>query len=264
MRSSRHADQIRIALKRGQSTQRKTNTGVFFDPEYRELLTFDGVRKYVLPAGPRTLLSFDGPRVFHNGTLRFLHYDSEVLAVEFERSRITDRGYSYYSTTTQANVSGWFLALQRGNHLPVRLPHDWWMWTRNWRKTQERWRRGRKLNNSPEPDKYDELFELFRERVPWCSRDESYPRYGTWDYTWWFHWDKYVDNVAQALWTSLRFLHEDQNHRYFTYEWGEHPWGKNPTWPLPQHWVRRFIDADAERRWRKREKRNGRPCLPIY
>ena len=77
----------------------------------------------------------------------------------------------------------------------------------------------------------------FRNHVDWLWRDMR-SRY-------WFCWDKFDPDQAKSYLASTSFLRKDQNWRYFEYDWDENGL-----------WTRRFINEDAERRWKLREKRS--------
>jgi hypothetical protein len=192
------------------------------------------------------------------GTLEFMHYDTRVLSVNFDSSRITDYGFDGYSTTTDRNIREWVSAMRQLGYIPkYTLPYNWAAWTANGRARRPRRRQGKSLNNV---QKADELFDEFRRLAPWCG----FTQFSTdGPMTRWFDWDKYDDKFAQRYWDSKRFLATDQNYRYFTYVWDMSWMRACLPWPLPHHWIRRFISGDAERRWKKRERKHGRPCQPI-
>lgn len=250
-REPRHAKLIRVAIKRGLSTNAETNTAVYYTKPSVVLLGLNGTEEFETPGGFRELLTLNGPMRFMTGQLQFFHHDTRVLVVNFDQGWISDHGYHDYSMTTQRNIDGWMDALKP--YLP-NLPWEWHRWTTNWRRKHEMIRQGRKLNTLPE---MDEDLMLFRNRVPWTECDNHYitPR----EQLWKFYWKKFDQKLADAYWDSRRFLREDLNRRYFRYDWSIDTPGR----PLPHHWIRHFIDRDAERRWRNRERRNGRPCPRI-
>jgi hypothetical protein len=71
----------------------------------------------------------------------------------------------------------------------------------------------------------------FVQRIPWVVHG-------------WFLWEAYDERLADAFHESLRDLQKDQNWRWFDYDWDQ-----------DGNWSRRFINPDAERRFRQKEKK---------
>lgn len=247
----RHEDSVRLVMKRGVYVHNATHIRTEYRQRRTKLLTFEGLQSFPTPPGFRALLSFDGPSWAMTGEMRFFHYDTEVLTVNFDDEWITDHGYFGHSTTTDRNLREWMDVLDK--FLPT-LPWDWKKWTTNWRDKRPIRRMGCWLKCVQDID--DDLVR-FRARVPWLRL--SYPTTQRGEMEWRFYWRKYDDALADAFWVSKEFLSRDLNRRYFKYDWQGYETSLN-AWP--HHWVRSFISADAERRWRAREKRNGRVCPP--
>ena len=247
----RHVRQVYGAINRCRVRDAKSNSAVWAEGPKRQLLTMEGPRSYDTPLRSFTLLTMTGPQYYFEGVLTFEYYDTVVLVVDFFNCRLTDYGYHEYSQSTRSNVKNWLDAVEDRFRLKGKIPYDWYRWTDSWRRPRETGRHRR----SPERE-VDVLLERFRFKAPWVSHDLSPGRP-----CWWFHWDRYDDKLAQQFWDSRRFLTEDQNHRYYDYHWSDDPECPGPSHPI--RWVRHFKDGDAMRRWRQREKRNGRPCPPI-
>lgn len=81
----------------------------------------------------------------------------------------------------------------------------------------------------------------FMARVPWCQRVDGVN---------WFHWPAFDEDLAYAWGGGKYFLRQSQNWRYFTYAWNEQG-----------EWERRFIDAEAEKRWNARERKKRKRDL---
>lgn len=246
----RHSKQLAKVLRHGETSHAKSHTAAFRLNPKRDLLTFEGPIRVQMPALSDVLLTFEGPQYRTRGSIWFKHWDTDVLAIDFDRQLVTDFGYGDYSITTRNNISGWMDAIRDGfGFSREELPYDWYRWTTCWRAPRGTRHRNR---GTPKRDE-DPLFDLFRMHAPWVVRNMD--RTG-WHH-WWFHWPSYDRSLAEQYHESRRFLRDNQNWRYFTFEW---------KWcPITQRhrWERRFISDGAMRLWRQREKRNGRPCPPI-
>jgi hypothetical protein len=77
----------------------------------------------------------------------------------------------------------------------------------------------------------------FAARMPWCRRIDNVN---------WFHWPSYKADRAEEYFLSHTDLGYRQNWRWFTYRWDDE-----------NQWSRQFIDKDAERRWRARERKKS-------
>ena len=194
-----------------------------------------------------------GPQYHFKGVLTFRYYDTTVLIVDLHNRRLTDFGYHEYSISTRKNVKDWLDAVVDRFRLKHKIPYDWYRWTDCWRARRETGRDQRR----PERE-VDVLLERFRAKAPWVQRDWS----GRWGSAWWFCWEKYDAALADDFWGSKRFLADNQNFRYYDYHWSDDPECPRAVPALPIRWIRHFKDGDAMRRWRQREKRNGRPCPP--
>lgn len=248
---SRHVRQVTGAINRLRVSDAKSNSAVWAEGPPRTLLTMTGPRTYSTPLRSFSLLTMVGPRYYFEGVLTFRYYDTTVLVVDLYNKRLTDFGYHEYSISTRKNVRDWLDAVKDRFHLSHKIPHDWYRWTDCWRPPRETGRDKKR----PERE-VDVLLERFRYHAPWVELDMR-PG-GT---CWWFYWNKYDEKVADQLWDAKRFLADNQNHRYYDYHWSDDPDCPGPVTPL--RWVRHFKDDNAMRRWRQREKRNGRPCPPI-
>lgn len=80
-------------------------------------------------------------------------------------------------------------------------------------------------------------YARFVARVPWTKGG-------------WFHWDLFNKDLADQYDEGESFLQENNNWRWFDYDWDQ-----------TGNWSRKFINADAERRYRQREKRWQRTSM---
>jgi len=98
----RHAEQLEKAFLNGRVAHKKTNTAVIFEGEAERFTTFEGLHWRA------------------TGRMTFEHWDTSVLAVDFDRDMITDFGYTGYSMTTDTNLRGWHRALCGAGFLGMR------------------------------------------------------------------------------------------------------------------------------------------------
>jgi len=87
------------------------------------------------------------------------------------------------------------------------------------------------------PPDGDTPYGRFASRMPWVKDG-------------WFLWEHYDPVLADVFHEGERDLRETQNWRWFTYDWDQYG-----------IWAKRFINADAERRFRKKEKYRCRRSL---
>lgn len=189
-----------------------------------------GNRKCVVDGRYDPIWTFLGIVHRIHGTVTCYYFDSAVFAIDFINERVTDFGMRGYSMTTGPNINGWESAVDK----LLTLTGGKWRWN------YSRWT----FSNKPRKDYYwkpaeptpETDFERFCKRLPWIYIDKSGQR--------WFLWKKYDETLAQQYDDGWTFLHNDQNWRYFEYDWDSKK-GYN--------WVRKFKDKDAERRWNLRE-----------
>lgn len=177
--------------------------------------------------------TFEGGLWHATGKLDVWHHGSWVLAVDFDRDLVTDFGYRGYSATTTRVVNGWLWDLQSMNfhYMQSLSPHHdpfEWTWSYAYNKNEkfrgEGWR--------------EEMFDRFRKRVPWVKWIDGHPWYSG------SHWYTSLDKKYRDM---HRDLLKDGGWRWWTGDWTE-----------SGLWVKRFIDADAKRRWNALQKRRQR------
>lgn len=161
--------------------------------------------------------TFTGPFMQLKGVIEFDYYESRILTVDFVNRRVTDHGMSSYGSDTRKTLGGYFYALAClfKADVPSRIRYRYSRWTEIPRPKTSRHR--------------------FMQRAPWVDVD---------GYTVWFRWDYYDQGLVDIYDASEAFLRKGQNWRWFEYDWD-----------ADGRWSRKFIDANAERRYRQREKR---------
>jgi len=183
--------------------------------------------KRIEVSGPyKPLWTFVGPIHRVEGVVTCFYYNQPVFAVDFINARITNFDMTSYSLSTGANIRGWEYSCWRMFTFPayVRVYHSWMC--------------------APPPYEHhqpgsDGAYDRFSCRVPWVHDDPRGVR--------WFAWEHYDRDLARVYHQSNAFLSGDQNWRYFDYDWDD--FGK---------WTRHFKNADAERRWKMRERKRER------
>lgn len=190
-----------------------------------------GNRKIEVAGEQRTWQTHYGDWTSLEGLVTCYYYNTPIFAIDFENKRITDFGMDGYSHSTGQQIQAWIRMFQRLNLQSLAAVPLW--------KASVWVPRARKMNHwkEKEPTWRDVLINRFRKEVPWCETDQ-YQRH-------WFRWDLYNHEVSDLLWDSIKVLEIDGRHRYFTYEW------------VLGKWLRRFIDADAVRRYNARQRRRG-------
>jgi hypothetical protein len=177
--------------------------------------------------------TFQGPRWFAVGRLDFWHYDSRVMTVDFNKDLVTDFGYLGYSAVTTRTISGWMRVLH-GMRFTHTASLDGSFWPFDWT-----WDYGVSPKARPRGEGWhEEMRDRFRARAPWVTTVDGQA---------WFHgpgwdpvlWDRYN--------TLRRELLGDRTHVWYTADWD-----------AKGHWTKRFIDADAKRRWDAAQKRRQR------
>ena len=170
-----------------------------------------------------------------HGVVTCYYFNSAIFAIDFINERVTNFGMDGYSTTTGANIGGWESACAKlGDCTESAWRWDYSRWTVSDEPRTSYYRRT--VMPAPATE-----FERFCKRIPWVDIDHAGRR--------WFLWKKFDKTLAQQYDDSWNFLHNDQNWRYFTYDWGTEK-GLN--------WIRKFKDEDAERRWNLREQTRAR------
>ena len=174
------------------------------------------------------------------GKLTCWYYSSAIFSVDFDNKRITDFGMEGYSVSTDNNIYRWRDALRE-----LLKPYN----ERAFCISSEALWSGRCRWTSPARggSKFLQvLFERFRRRAPWAYQDQNM--------VWWFDWELYDTDLEEVYFNSCSDLCENQDWRYYTYDWDAQ--GK---------WSKRFISADAERRYlanKKKKKRDPRGNIP--
>jgi hypothetical protein len=203
------------ALRRGASENARTSTRVKF-------------------VGDAWMFStFEGPRWFAQGRADFWHYDSHVMAVDFDADRVTDFGYTGYSQITTRTVAGWMRVLHAMWFAHVEsLDKAFWPfdWTYDYGRSPKARPRGEGW--------HEEMRDRFRARTPWVQSIDGVA---------WFHGPKW----SATLWARYNELRQellgDRLHTWYTADWNANG-----------RWAKRFIDADAERRWNAAQRRKQR------
>lgn len=188
-------------------------------------VSFDGVAHQIA--------TFEGARWFATGKLTFTYECTKILAVDFDQDLVTDFGWHGYGLTTTRYINGWMCDLWSmkfintpcvdGQFDPIK-----WTWSDRYNKTNrfrgEGW--------------HEDMATRFRAKVPWVKWIDGMP---------WFHgrgWDDHLNYSYENLRGDLL---KDSLWRWWTGDWTE-----------SGRWIRRFIDADAERRWLALQKRKQR------
>jgi len=190
--------------------------------------SFRGKHKVVVEGEYRQLMTFVNLEHRINGVVTCYYYNSEIFAIDFINKRITNFKMERYSISTSRNISTWEWVF-RTKYDHERKWHGYSFWTGG----HEAYGAnvgdfGKSLNT---------MYDRFCAKVPWVYFDGNGIH--------WFAWDKYDMSLASEFFESRTFLYNKQNWRYFDYNWDEQG-----------RWTRRFKNADAEKRWHKREKRH--------
>jgi len=189
--------------------------------------------KVVFDGEARCVGTFEGMYWTASGRLMFWHCSSKVMEVDFDRDLITDFGYSGYTHTTTRYINGWLWNLQRARILGVPSldgslrPFDW-TWSYRYNGNEKFSGKGY----------HEDMHDRFRRGAPWVVWIGEMP---------WFHgarWDFALNVQYGSMRREILF---DQGWRWWTADWDD-----------KHQWVKRFVDADAERRWNAREKRHAR------
>lgn len=178
-----------------------------------------------------------------DAVIRAKYFWSWIFCLDMRNKRVTNynmAGYSSSTSTTLSAYEGVVFTAVRGL-LPINTQYYYRRWMRKTDAPRKRFyysahRQAKRQEN------LDDCFDRFREQAPWMRFEDN---------TWWFYWDKYDQGLARIFEDSIDFLTQDQNWRYFTYHWENNVWTK------------KFIDADAERRWKQREGQHARAALAI-
>lgn len=158
--------------------------------------------------------TFTGPWFRSAGEIDCLYYGKTVLSVDFNNQRITDYGWHQYNSCTNQTIRGYEDVILDLFGLALPRKHVQYIFYR-WMESPRQ--------NTP--------YGRFASRVPWVKDG-------------WFLWEHYDPALADAFHEGESDLRQDQNWRWFTYDWDQHG-----------TWARRFISTDAERRFRQKEKR---------
>lgn len=176
----------------------------------------NGNREVWVHGDVREILTFAGPCWNLNGKIDCSYYGTRILTLDLEKKAITDYGMYAYNTCTSNTISGWTDVMFDIFGLRKRV-YGFSQWT---------------LPPTP-----DTNYARFVTHVPWV-RDG------------WFHWEQFNQTLADQYNEGQTFLGENQNWRWFDYDWDQNG-----------NWSRKFINADAERRYRQREKRWQRTSM---
>ncbi len=176
--------------------------------------------------------SFEGSRWFASGKLDFWHHGARILAVDFDRDMVTDFGYAGYGMTTNANLQGWLHQLRRMAFIgTLCLGPDAWAldWTMSSRYNPEsRVLRQAKMTTG------ERLNLKYRMGAPWVVQIDGSP---------WFAGRKYDLAAGENAARVFGEIFEGSNYKWFTADW------------VDGQWTKRFIDAEAEKRWNAWRKR---------
>jgi len=182
----------------------------------------------------KELPSFEfGHVVIMTGKLTCWYHSSEILCVDFDKKQVTDFGMSGYSTSTTRNLHAWRAALYAV--LRPSLTYDFCIsvealyGSSAWTASKSRYHEGQG---------WRQRRERFKSQAPWNYKDANG--------VWWFDWELFDPALSNAYYAAGNDLAQDQAWRYYTYDWDAQ--GK---------WSKRFIDADAERRYLARKKKRG-------
>jgi hypothetical protein len=183
--------------------------------------------KRIEVSGPyKPLWTFVGLIHRVEGVVTCFYYNQPIFAVDFINARITNFDMTSYSLSTGENIRRWEYACYRMFTFPpyVYVYHSWVHTPSHYEPHQ--------------PGSAD-AYARFSRLVPWVHDDLRGVR--------WFAWEHYDSALAETYHQSNEFLRSDQNWRYFDYDWDD--FGK---------WTRHFKNADAERRWKMRERKRER------
>jgi hypothetical protein len=170
----------------------------------------NGNREVRIYGDIRETWTFAGPRWRLDGKIECRYYGTRILTLDLVNKEITDHGMNAYNSCTRNTISGWEDVLFDEFGLRP-LKYNYWQWTRL---------------PTPGTD-----YARFVARAPWVRAG-------------WFRWELFDSTLANAFNEGQSFLSNDQNWRWFNYDWDQ-----------DGNWSRRFINANAERRYRQREKR---------
>jgi hypothetical protein len=155
------------------------------------------------------------------------YYSATVLSVDLLQKRISCHDKASYSKSTVANVQKFKEAAQRY----VSGVPDWvWSEFRSWTDT-------RRFSKDPVGEEHFKRFN-----PPWLKIG-------------WFYWELFDERLAKLFEESLSFLRRDLNYRYYRFA-ATDPMTLlgNPDSP----WACSFINEDAKRRWKARQKKRSR------
>ena len=215
----RHAEQLEKALLNGRVAHKKTNTAVVFEGKAERFTTFEGLHWKA------------------TGRMTFEHWDTTVLAVDFDRDMITDFGYTGYSMTTDTNLRSWHRALCGAGFLGMRSLD---VETSPFRWTSKPDRGPRRAGKEPRGAGYrEDMFTRFCAGVPWTRQVAGDA---------WFVGPKF-NPVLEDHYDLVRreILSDGVGWHWFTADWNERG-----------QWEKRFIDDAAKVRWAKREDKQRR------
>ena len=158
-----------------------------------------------------------------HGIITCVYYSSKIFAIDFINNRVTNFGMSGYSMSTGQNLHGW------EDVCASMFPHLLEKW---------KWKYGEWVDRNTLPD-VQTMYGRFCAKVPWIYVDKNDVR--------WFEWDKFDEALAQVYHRGCDFLREDQNWRYFDYDWDNRG-----------DWTVKYKDDDAQRRYMQRERQRAR------
>lgn len=209
MSGKRHREQIKKALRNGGTKHASTNTEVTFDGEAEQFVTFEGLRWSA------------------TGFMTFRHYDTPVLAVDFERDMITDFGYTGFSMTTNTNLSAWYRELRDMEFMRMACLQSETNPFR-WTTTNLDYFFARGAGHAKE------MFMRFRAGVPWVKVIDGIP---------WFCGRSYNQDLEDRFdRVRTEVLRDGVSWHWYTADWDNNGM-----------WNKRFIDEAAQVRWMKRE-----------
>jgi hypothetical protein len=150
------------------------------------------------------------------------YHSTVILEVDLIEKSITCNDFGgWYTPSTSANFNAFVSAARyRMKQVPE------WVWREFPRWTQKRYFIDRA--SSTRQDIFEDHVKRFK--AHWVVDGR-------------FLWETFDERLAKQFTDSLLFLGRDFNYRYFKFTWTDATWGYH------------FINADAERRWKAREKR---------
>jgi hypothetical protein len=177
--------------------------------------------------------TFEGIHRFALGRMSFFHWDAEVMCVDFTQDMVTDFGYDGFSLTTGRNIRNWMWELKLLSFMEMKsleqhvAPLDYTLCGKHHHNTL--------ASDHKERSPTQERWRKFYMNAPWVKQVDGHP---------WFHGPSYSE--AQ-VWSAMQVMRgfSPLDWHWFTADW------------IDGRWVKHFIDADAEKRFHRREARRN-------